>query len=165
MTDIKTYRSTISYIPRQITRRYRAQGANLPSVKTDMGGQTKPPFRRCPSTARKVTLAAAAALVAQLMVQASPTLAQELASKDSASLAAGVVGQDKAQDMASGVDINTASASELASQLNGIGGSKAEAIVRYREQFGPFESVDELSEVTGIGASTVERNRTLIRIR
>ncbi|WP_414979231.1 ComEA family DNA-binding protein [Congregibacter sp.] len=61
------------------------------------------------------------------------------------------------------VNLNTASADELASQLVGIGGSKAEAIVRYREQFGPFESVDELSEVTGIGASTVERNRSVLR--
>ncbi|MDP5054372.1 MAG: ComEA family DNA-binding protein [Congregibacter sp.] len=63
------------------------------------------------------------------------------------------------------VNINTASAAELATLLNGVGGSKAEAIVRYREQFGLFESVDELSEVTGIGAATVERNRALMRVQ
>jgi competence protein ComEA len=63
------------------------------------------------------------------------------------------------------VNINTASAAELATLLNGVGGSKAEAIVRYREQFGLFESVEELSEVTGIGASTIERNRALIRVQ
>lgn len=62
------------------------------------------------------------------------------------------------------VNINSASADELARQLNGVGSSKAEAIVRYREQFGPFESIDELAEVVGIGPSTVERNRPLIRL-
>ena len=63
------------------------------------------------------------------------------------------------------VNINTADAQELADGLQGIGGSKAEAIVRYREQFGDFESVEELSEVTGIGAATVERNRGRITLR
>ena len=58
------------------------------------------------------------------------------------------------------VNINGASAAELAAGLNGVGLSKAEAIVRYREQFGDFESVDELTDVTGIGAATVDRNRS-----
>ena len=63
------------------------------------------------------------------------------------------------------VNINGASAAELAAGLNGVGLSKAEAIVRYREQFGDFESVDELTDVTGIGAATVERNRSVIVLR
>jgi competence protein ComEA len=62
------------------------------------------------------------------------------------------------------VDINTASASELAAGLNGVGASRAEAIVRYREQFGPFESIEELAEVSGIGPATVERNRAILRL-
>jgi competence protein ComEA len=69
------------------------------------------------------------------------------------------------QSSSAAVNINVASANELASLLNGVGARKAEAIVRYREQFGPFESVDELSEVAGIGASTVERNRAVIRLQ
>jgi competence protein ComEA len=36
--------------------------------------------------------------------------------------------------------------------------------VRYREQFGPFESIEELTEVRGIGAATLERNRERIRL-
>jgi len=63
------------------------------------------------------------------------------------------------------IDINQADAAQLAEGLVGVGLSKAEAIVRYREQFGPFESVDELSEVKGIGASTIERNRGRIRLQ
>lgn len=63
------------------------------------------------------------------------------------------------------VDINSADAAQLSETLNGVGLSRAEAIVRYREQFGPFESVEELSEVKGIGDSTVERNRARIRLK
>jgi competence protein ComEA len=74
-------------------------------------------------------------------------------------------GQPKAAQLAEAVDINTASAEELAASLSGVGASKAEAIVRYREQFGPFASIDELTEVAGIGAATVERNRALMRLR
>ncbi len=62
------------------------------------------------------------------------------------------------------ININTANAEELASGLTGVGGSRAEAIVRYREQFGPFESIEELAEVSGIGMATVERNREHIRL-
>ncbi|MGO1232598.1 MAG: ComEA family DNA-binding protein [Marinobacter sp.] len=55
------------------------------------------------------------------------------------------------------VNINTADAVALSS-LNGIGESKAQAIVSYREANGPFESIEQLSEVKGIGARTVEKN-------
>lgn len=63
------------------------------------------------------------------------------------------------------VDINSADASTIASALTGVGQSKAEAIVRYREEFGPFESVEELTEVKGIGAATLERNRPRIKLQ
>jgi competence protein ComEA len=62
------------------------------------------------------------------------------------------------------VDINSASAAEIATALNGVGLKKAEAIVAYREQHGPFRSADELINVKGIGLATVERNREVIRV-
>jgi len=62
------------------------------------------------------------------------------------------------------VNINAASAEELAAGLAGVGPSKAMAIVRYREQFGAFESVEELTEVQGIGAATLEQNRSRLRL-
>jgi competence protein ComEA len=68
-------------------------------------------------------------------------------------------------EVAAAVNINSADAATLAGALSGVGQSKAEAIVRYREQFGPFESVEELTEVKGIGAATVERNRARIRLQ
>lgn len=62
------------------------------------------------------------------------------------------------------VDINTADAAELAKALDGVGRSRAEAIVEHREKFGPFTSVDELRYVNGIGAATVERNRAKLTV-
>lgn len=63
---------------------------------------------------------------------------------------------------AADVDINSADAATLAQTLNGVGLSKAEAIVAHRELHGPFASADDLAEVKGIGAKTVERNRDVI---
>ncbi|AZT84929.1 ComEA family DNA-binding protein [Marinobacter sp. NP-4(2019)] len=55
------------------------------------------------------------------------------------------------------ININTADIETLAN-LNGIGQSKAEAIVAYREANGPFQSAEELDNVKGIGTVTVEKN-------
>lgn len=63
-----------------------------------------------------------------------------------------------------GVNINTASAAELADALNGVGMQKAEAIVAYRTANGAFTSVEQLLEVKGIGEATLSKNRTLITL-
>ncbi|QKK02576.1 MAG: hypothetical protein HND55_07930 [Pseudomonadota bacterium] len=60
------------------------------------------------------------------------------------------------------VDINTATAEQLAEALTGVGSAKAEAIVAYREEHGDFEHIDELINVRGIGLRTVDRNRDRI---
>ena len=60
------------------------------------------------------------------------------------------------------VDINTADAVTLERELDGIGPSKAQAIVAHREQHGAFRSADELGEVKGIGLATIEQNRERI---
>jgi len=57
------------------------------------------------------------------------------------------------------VDINRADASHLESALVGIGPDKAAAIVQYREDHGPFASVDDLVNVKGVGEKTIEKNR------
>lgn len=62
------------------------------------------------------------------------------------------------------VSINQADAEELARALNGVGLKKAEAIIRYREQNGPFTQVEQLQEVPGIGPSLVERNRNRLKM-
>ena len=66
--------------------------------------------------------------------------------------------------LASGaVDINSADAATLQT-LDGVGPSKAQAIVEYRKAHGPFKSVDELGEVKGIGDKTLEANRSKITV-
>lgn len=60
------------------------------------------------------------------------------------------------------VNVNAASAEALAEALDGIGLSKAQAIVAYRNANGPFRHADELVKVKGIGLSTVDRNREYI---
>ncbi len=62
------------------------------------------------------------------------------------------------------LDINAADATSIAAALDGIGMVKAQEIVDYREMFGKFRSIDELTEVQGIGAATVEKNRHRIVI-
>jgi len=60
------------------------------------------------------------------------------------------------------VDINVADAATIAENLNGIGESKARAIVAYRAEHGKFANEQDLIKVKGIGAKLIERNRDLI---
>ena len=60
------------------------------------------------------------------------------------------------------VNVNTADAATLSNSLDGIGPSKAKAIVAYREEHGPFKTVADLSNVKGVGPATLERNRSAI---
>ena len=62
------------------------------------------------------------------------------------------------------ININRAAEGELVS-LNGIGSSKAQAIILYREMFGDFERVEDLAKVKGIGAKTIEKNRSRLRVQ
>ncbi|WP_199096584.1 ComEA family DNA-binding protein [Dyella sp. ASV21] len=62
------------------------------------------------------------------------------------------------------VNINTADAAAIAHALDGVGPSKAAAIVAWREAHGPFKSVEDLGQVKGIGPATLERNRTAIQL-
>ena len=57
------------------------------------------------------------------------------------------------------VDINTADAQALADAIDGVGIKRAEAIVAYRQEHGPFQSVDDLVNVKGIGPKILENNR------
>ncbi|HEV7491331.1 MAG TPA: ComEA family DNA-binding protein [Rhodanobacteraceae bacterium] len=60
------------------------------------------------------------------------------------------------------VDINSADARTLAQSLSGVGLVKAEAIVAYRTQHGPFKNLDDLAKVKGIGPRILEENREVI---
>lgn len=63
------------------------------------------------------------------------------------------------------VNINKASASEMAEALRGIGMSKAEAIVAYRKKNGKFSKAGDIVQVKGIGNSTYEKNKKDILVK
>ena len=138
-------------------RRHAPLAPQIHSFHQAVNRRAASAFRRCRGGALR---RAGIALGAMLLVQGSVLPAQSAETEDGATVEA-----TAAMESATGhVNINNATTEELASGLVGIGLSKADAIVRYREQFGPFESVDELSEVKGVGAGTVDRNRARIRL-
>ena len=59
------------------------------------------------------------------------------------------------------ININTATEEELV-QLNGVGYEYAARIIEYREEWGPFETPEDLMEVKGIGPKTFEKNMDII---
>ena len=61
------------------------------------------------------------------------------------------------------IDINRAEA-WLLTALPGIGETRAQAIITYREQHGPFQNIIELTHVEGIGASTYQQIKDLITV-
>ncbi len=62
------------------------------------------------------------------------------------------------------ININTATVETLAS-LDGVGESKAQAIIAYRSENGPFQSADDLTNVKGIGERTLEKNADRVTVK
>lgn len=75
---------------------------------------------------------------------------------------------DKATDKYEGIEltvnVNSASAEEIAALLKGIGLKKAQRIVEYRELNGHFSKVEDLANVKGIGSGTLEKNKERIKL-
>ena len=61
------------------------------------------------------------------------------------------------------VDINTAD-KEMLMSVNGIGEKRAEDIISYRKENGEFMSVQELTNIKGIGQSMVDRNKDILTV-
>ncbi len=55
------------------------------------------------------------------------------------------------------ININTATAQEIATSLSGVGPIKAQAIIALRDQIGGFTDINQLLKVKGIGESTIQR--------
>ncbi|MFT3930824.1 MAG: helix-hairpin-helix domain-containing protein [Spongiibacteraceae bacterium] len=63
------------------------------------------------------------------------------------------------------ININTADATAIADGLVGVGKSKADAIVAYRKEHGPFKSAEQLADVKGIGEKLVLKNHDRIVVK
>lgn len=63
------------------------------------------------------------------------------------------------------VNVNSADAATIAEVLDGVGTSRAAAIVEYRQQHGAFADAYDLANVKGIGDRTIELNEDRIRLK
>jgi competence protein ComEA len=63
------------------------------------------------------------------------------------------------------VNINNASADQLATALSGVGSTKAQAIVEYRTVNGDFSQATQITNVSGIGSAIYEKNKADILIK
>ncbi|EPC3544517.1 ComEA family DNA-binding protein [Aeromonas hydrophila] len=101
-------------------------------------------------------------LTATLLLSCLPLLSQPLlaADKPAAKPATTVTAAKESGK----VNLNTANINELTA-LKGIGEKKAQAIVDYREKQGKFTTVDQLTDVSGIGPATLEANRDMIIVK
>ncbi|RRJ85438.1 helix-hairpin-helix domain-containing protein [Aestuariirhabdus litorea] len=63
------------------------------------------------------------------------------------------------------INLNTADAQTIADNLTGIGLTKAQAIVAYRDKHGAFVALEELTAVKGIGEKTLAKNAERIRLQ
>lgn len=61
------------------------------------------------------------------------------------------------------VNINSADKQTLM-QVKGVGEKRAEAIIAWREKNGPFKSVEDLTQVDGIGQSTLDANLEILTV-
>ena len=62
------------------------------------------------------------------------------------------------------VNINTADEETLAAELKGTGLKRAKAILAYRNEHGPFQSIDDLIKIKGISKRIVDQNREKITV-
>ncbi|TAN47756.1 MAG: competence protein ComE [Methylococcaceae bacterium] len=63
------------------------------------------------------------------------------------------------------LDINTATADQLAAAMVGVGKAKAETIVKDRDAHGPFKSVEDMERVQGIGKATISKNKDKLMVK
>lgn len=119
---------------------------------------------KCGIKALLITLAIATSGMSAGALAASPSVKAQAAQNQADATSQGHVkanatASTKAiEDEGTRVSINTVSADDLARVMNGVGLKKAQAIVSYREEYGPFKTLDDLKQVPGMGSALVERN-------
>lgn len=144
---------------------YLDEGSRVADAIEACGGMTDD------ASAESLNLARIVADGEQIQVQsvaemeaASQTVVPSGSSASVASGPSSQVASGPSSQVASGkVNINTADSSQLQT-LSGVGESKAKKIIDYREANGPFKSIEDLANVSGIGEKTVENLREYICI-
>jgi competence protein ComEA len=101
--------------------------------------------------------------LAALLVDAQQVLVPRSAPAEAAAPGAVPTGEAPGTTGTELINVNVATAEELET-LPGIGEVLAATIIEYREENGPFTSVDQLIEVSGIGEVTLEEIRELVTI-
>jgi competence protein ComEA len=87
-----------------------------------------------------------------------PAVGEEISDDSSAMIANGETNSDAK------VNINEADQAQLET-LNGIGPAKAQKIIKYREESGGFQAIEEIMNVSGIGEKTFEGLKDQIDIK
>ncbi len=109
-----------------------------------------------------ITLSLTCAGMAQSALAAEPVAksqaTQTKAENSGAAQSKATLPAKASDDEGTRVSINSASAEDLARVMNGVGLKKAQAIVSYREEYGPFKTLDDLKQVPGMGSALVEGN-------
>ena len=97
-------------------------------------------------------------------VIATPALAAEPVKFNQSAPSSQVIASKALQSNAAlaSVNINTADAKTLVAELKGIGLKRAKAILAYRDEHGPFKSIDDLIKIKGISKRIVDQNRDKI---
>ncbi len=102
-----------------------------------------------------ITLSLTCAGMAQTALAAEPVAksqaTQTKAENSGAAQSKATLPAKASDDEGTRVSINSASAEDLARVMNGVGLKKAQAIVSYREEYGPFKTVEDLKQVPGMG--------------
>ena len=115
-----------------------------------------------------ITLSLTCAGMAQTALAADPVAksqaTQTKAENSGAAQSKATLPAKASDDEGTRVSINSASAEDLARVMNGVGLKKAQAIVGYREEYGPFKTVEDLKQVPGMGSSLVERNLAVLTL-
>lgn len=101
--------------------------------------------------------------LAQILEDGMQICVPALGEASSGSASSSAVSGSEAGSGEARININTASAAELTS-LSGIGPSRAEDIVAYRESHGAFKTIEDIKSVSGIGQSIFDKIKDRITV-
>lgn len=90
-----------------------------------------------------------------------PKVGEELPEQAVVSAAGGTVSSSSTENK---INLNTADEQQL-QELSGIGEKRAQDIIKYREENGSFQAIEDLTKVSGIGEKTLDNLRDMVTIK